>query len=77
MQDVGSYTIGQLKNAYDEYLQLELAAPSGRSAIYDNGWCVVTGRSFASPHPHRHFDFGEFVEYGMTHPVLFTIFIKS
>lgn len=77
MQDVGSYTISQLKNAYDEYLKIDLATPSHKSIIYDNGWYIATGRSFASPRPHRHFKFDEFVEYGMVNAILFTNFIKS
>jgi hypothetical protein len=68
-------TIGQLKEAYDQYLKTELATPSKSSIIYDNGWYVRTGRSFASPHPHRHFKFDEFVKCGMDDPILFSSFM--
>jgi hypothetical protein len=53
-----------LKNGYDEYLKLPTAKLDGvnrHAELYENKWCILKGRSFAYPHPHRHYTFLEFV----------------
>lgn len=52
--------------AYEEYLKSPLATINGnnkKSELYSNLWCIITGRSITHPHPHRHYNFLEFVYY--------------
>jgi len=49
---------------YDEYLKLPFGSRhNGNLNIYDKGWCIITGRSIVSPHPHRHYTLNEFILY--------------
>ena len=77
MQKVEDYTIGHLKDAYDEYLKTKINTLDRSSAIYHNGWYMTTSRSITSPHSHRYFKFDEFVKCGMDDPILFSSFMNS
>lgn len=74
MQKVEDYTIGHLKDAYEEYLKTKINTLDRSSIIYHNGWYMITSRSIGSTH--RYFKFDEFVKHGMGDPTIFTFFIK-
>lgn len=46
---------------YQWYLSIPLKKRGNESRIYPD-YVVLTGRSFAGPHPHRHYTFEEFVD---------------
>lgn len=50
------------ENEYQAYLKLPLATMNEESLIYKEGWVKITGLSFISPHPHRHYTYEEFEE---------------
>ena len=53
----------KIKKAYEEYLKLPKAECRGENRhaeLYSNNWCVINGRSFVHPHPHRHYTLIEF-----------------
>lgn len=68
-----------LKLGYEEYIEM----PKGKvgfgvpETIYSNGWCVIIGKSFISPHPHRHYTFEEFVEKSSVDIKLCDRFVKK
>lgn len=45
---------------YEYYLSIPLWSFRNPSWIYPK-YVVITGRSFAPPHPHRHYSFEEFI----------------
>lgn len=68
-----------LQKGYDEYLKLPQATMSGENRnaeLYTKQWCCIIGRSFAHPHPHRHFTFLEFVYYCGKNQELYDRFIE-
>ena len=46
-----------LLKAYKEYMLMPLGVDS---EIYNNIWCIFTGRSIVEPHPHRYYTLKEF-----------------
>jgi hypothetical protein len=50
----------KIKKGYEEYLRMSLATLSEESELYSKQWCVLTGLSCVSPHPHRHYTLTEF-----------------
>jgi hypothetical protein len=46
---------------YQYYLSIPLSEIGKRSRIYPK-YVLITGRSFAGPHPHRHYTIDEFAE---------------
>jgi hypothetical protein len=52
-----------LEYLYKEYLKIPKATVGNHNGtIYEKNWCVWTGRSCVSPHPHRHYTFEEFID---------------
>ena len=52
-----------MEELYQRYLEMREWYPQTKGHdIYNKGWCVWTGRSCISPHPHRHYTFNEFKE---------------
>lgn len=53
----------EMIHAYQEYKKLpkaELSGPNRDALMYRNRWCVIVGRSYVHPHPHRHLTLDEF-----------------
>ena len=49
---------------YEEYLKMPFGnIRNDKDTIYEKGWCVQTGMSIVSPHPHRHYTLNEFIFY--------------
>lgn len=72
--------IEKLKLGYEEYLKLPKAQSTGvnkKTELYTNGWYVSMGRSFAHPHPHRHYTFLEFAYQCGKDETLSNRFLKS
>jgi len=53
------YNSPMLARGFEEYKALPEASRNGRVELYPN-WCIITGRSFMHPHPHRHYTSQEF-----------------
>ncbi len=72
----------KLQSGYEEYLKLpkftrELKILNRvNDDIYSNHWCIITGRSIISPHPHRHYTFIEFVYWCGKNEKLYNKFIN-
>lgn len=61
--DCFDYVLPDTGEAYEQYLSLPKATIHKKdSEIYNNRWCVITGRSFRFPNPHRHYSYREFIE---------------
>lgn len=69
----------EVKKAYEEYKKLPLATGGKHrnAEIYTQQWCIITGRSFVHPHPHRHFTLLEFAFHLGKDEGLFKRFIKT
>lgn len=64
-------------NAYEEYRNLpNYQRQSGKNEIYNNKWCVITGRAIVSPHPHRKWTLEEFVKQCEKNEALRARFVK-
>jgi len=50
----------EIRNAWNDYFKLPLAYGCNKSEIYQKNWVKMEGRSFATPHPHRHYTLVEF-----------------
>jgi hypothetical protein len=50
--------------AYKEYRLSPLPNISNHhnNELLNNGWCVQIGMSIMAPHPHRHYNFDEFMK---------------
>ena len=68
-----------MKESYEEYLKLPIGNIHNfrDNELLKNNWMVYTGRSFAPPHPHRHFTFEEFVERCNKDEIFHKRFIKE
>ena len=67
-------------SAYEEYLKLPKAEVSGENKIvelYENNWCIMTGRSIVHPHPHRHYTLIEFAYSLGKKPKLYERFFEN
>ncbi len=53
---------GYVKYRSTPTCSIENPADKKLNLLYDKGWCVYEGRSFAFPHPHRHFTYDEFLD---------------
>lgn len=51
-----------LLELFEKYNAMPLQTRRVVSEIYDKGYVIQTGMSIIAPHPHRHYDFDEFVE---------------
>lgn len=55
-----------MEEKYQKYLEIPKFGRNDFSTykvnIYKYDWCVLTGLSIISPHPHRYYTFEEFVE---------------
>ena len=58
--DNQNYNLNDLQ-LYQLYLSIPLWTIDNPSRIYPK-YVVITGRSFAAPHPHRHYEFDEFID---------------
>ena len=68
-----------LKKAYSEYLNLELATivNFNENEIYQEGWYVLEGLSIVAPHPHRYYTLLEFVYWVGKSEKLYNRFLKN
>lgn len=58
--DNQNYNLNDLQ-LYQLYLSIPLWTVDNPSRIYPK-YVVRTGRSFSAPHPHRHYEFDEFID---------------
>jgi hypothetical protein len=70
----------KIKAGYEEYLKLPLAEMNGKNRdaeLYNNGWCIFTGRAIMHPDPHRHYTLIEFAYTCGKNESLYDRFITS
>ena len=69
----------KFRKGYEEYLKLPEASCGGENyhaELYTHNWCVRTGVACMHPHPHRYYDFLEFVFWCGRKQNLYDRFIK-
>ncbi len=66
----------KIKIGYEEYLKLPLSTIREHTELYNNQWCIRSGRGVVGPDPHRYYTFIEFTFYCGKKENLFERFIK-